>query len=133
MACACCKAAQVLHRAGFVHRDFRMANIVQLGPLAYMVIDLETVGQRRAEGRRKPEPLKEGFFMNGWDTKTLTKSRRYNGYSDMHQIGLLINELLREVVHHPSKEALDFVHQLMDKKLSAICALKDAWFELVIQ
>ena len=39
--------------------------------------------------------------MNGWDLKTLTKSRRYNEYSDMHQIGLLINELLHKVVHHP--------------------------------
>ena len=133
MACACCKAAQVLHAAGVVHRDFRMANIVQLGPLAYMVIDLETVGRQRAEGQRKPEPLKEGFSLNGWDSRTLTKSRRYNGYSDMYQIGLLIAEQLRRVVHHPSKEALDFVQQLMDKRLSARCALKDAWFKLVIQ
>ena len=63
----------------------------------------------------------------------MTKSRRYNGYSDMHQIGLMIDELLREVVHDPSKEALDFVQQLMDKKLSARCTLKDAWFNPVIQ
>ena len=108
-----------------------MANIVQLGPLDYMVIDLETVGRRRAEGQRKPEPLKEGFSLNNWDSRTLT--RRYNGYSDMYQIGLLIAEQLRGVVHHSSKEALDFVQQLMDKKLSARCALEDAWFKLVIQ
>ena len=110
-----------------------MADIVQLGPLAYMVIDLETVGRQRAEGQRKPEPLKEGFSLNGWDSRTLTKSRRYSGYSDMYQIGLLIAEQLRGVVHHPSKEALDFVQQLMDKKLSARFALEDAWFKLVIQ
>ena len=110
-----------------------MANIVQLGPLDYMVLDLETVGWRKAEGQRKPEPLKEGFSLHGWDFKTLTRSRRYNGFSDMYQIGLLIAEQLRGVVHHPSKEALDFVQRLMHKKVSARSTLKDAWFELAMQ
>ena len=101
--------------------------------LADMVIDLEAAGRRTAEGQRKAEPLAEGFSLNGWDSKTLTKSRRYNVYSDMHQIGLLIDEQLREAVHHPSQAGSDFVQRLVDKKLSARCALKDAWFKLVIQ
>lgn len=72
LASACCKAAQVLHAAGCVHCNFCMANIVQLEPGAYMVIELETVGKADAG------PLPAGFaIVNGWNCDTLSKSREY--------------------------------------------------------
>ena len=121
MACACCKAAWVLHKAKIVHRDFRMANIVQLGFRAYMVIDLETVGKRKAG------PIPTGFSLTGWRSTTLTADRRYNTLSDMHQIGLMLDEQLQQIVGQPSENARDFVQKLLDKKLSARRALRHPW------
>ena len=46
-----------------MHRDLCVANVVQLGPLAYMVIDLETAG------RQKAEPLEDDFLLSGWTPK----------------------------------------------------------------
>ena len=44
----------------------------------------------------------------------------------MHQIGLMVEEQLQEVVDHAFEEALQSVHQLMDKKVSAKGASKHA-------
>ena len=85
-----------------------MANIVQLGPEAYMVIDLETVGQKMAD------PLTEGFTVTGWTSNTLNEHRQYTIASDMHQISLMIDEQLQGV-EEPPEEALDFVDQLKQK------------------
>ena len=97
-----------------------MANIVQLEPEAYMVIDLEAVGQKDAD------PLTEGFTLTGWTCSTLNELRQYTTASDMHQIGLMIDEQLQRV-KEPSEEAWDFVDQLKHKKLSAEGASKHAW------
>ena len=94
-----------------------MDNIVQLGVRAYMVIDLETVGKRKAG------PVPTGFSLIGWRSTTLTADRRYTTLSDMHQIGLMLDEQLQQ----PSENAIDFVQQLLDKKLSARRALQHAW------
>eukprot|EP00891_Asterochloris_glomerata_P002300 jgi/Astpho2/2300/Aster-03266 len=109
-------AAEVLHVAGFLHRDFRMANIVQVGPGAYMVINLEAVGQKTTG------PLPEGFTPTGWSSNTLNELRQYTSASDMHQIGLMIDEQLQGVVE-PSEEALNFLDQLKHKKLSAVTSV----------
>ena len=42
--------AAKLHRSGLVYRDFCIANVVQLGPGMYMLIDLELVGTAQAQG-----------------------------------------------------------------------------------
>ena len=120
MATACCRAAEVLHTAGVVHRNFRMANIVQLKPEVYMVIDLETVGRKVAN------PLPASFALTGWNSRTLNKARKYTTASDMHQIGLMIEEQLQGVVE-ASEEAWDFCEHLMRKNVSAKGALKHAW------
>ena len=124
MAASCCNAAQVLHAAGLVHRDFRIDNIVQMQPGSYMVIDLETVSKAQA-GR-----LPAGFSLKDWGPETLSSERRYTTTSDMHQISLLINQLLQDLTIEPSAEAKDCVQQLMNKMLSAKNALKHAWLSL---
>lgn len=45
MAVTCCYAARALHSKGFVHRDLRLANLVQLGPQQFIVIDLESAAR----------------------------------------------------------------------------------------
>ncbi len=99
-----------------------MANVVQLGPGAYMVIDLETVGKAEAE------PLPMSFHLTGWRSDTLSESRRYTTYSDMYQIGLMIDEQLKVATNQPSENALDFVDQLQLKTVSAKDALQHIWF-----
>ena len=88
LASAGCKAAQVLHAAGLVHRDFKMENIVQLQPGgSYMVIDLEAVGKAGAD-------LPPGFGLRSWSHDTLTNNR-YTTSADMHMIGSLTNKMLQ--------------------------------------
>ena len=80
-----------------------------------MVINLEAVGQKTTG------PLPEGFTPTGWSSNTLNELRQYTSASDMHQIGLMIDEQLQGVVE-PSEEALNFLDQLKHKKLSAVGA-----------
>lgn len=87
-----------------------------------MVIDLETVGKAEAE------PLPVSFNLTGWRSDTLSESRRYTTYSDMYQIGLMIEEQLKLTTDQPSDIALDFVGQLKLKNVSAKDALQHVWF-----
>ena len=120
MASTCCKAAQVLHAAGLVYRDFKMENTVQLQPGSYMVIDLEAVSKAGAD-------LPAGFGLRSWSHDTLT-DERYTTSSDMHMIGCLTDTMLQGGPRplrsiEPSDEARDFVDQLEGKQLSAEDAL----------
>lgn len=123
MALACCQAAQILHSKDLVHRDLRWANIVQIGPAQYMVIDIESVATTvplvklpadfaRVLRTCTQEALDEGC---------------YSTRSDMYSIGLL----LKEACPQPSQAAAVFISHLENKLLTAAQALQHlqtAWF-----
>ena len=76
-----------------------MANIVQIGPGAYLVIGPEKLSWKMADA------LTAGPALNGCNTNTLSKTRQYSTASGMRQIGLVIQERLQGVVK-PSEDAI---------------------------
>ncbi len=72
LAKTCCTAAAELHRAGFVHRDFRLSNVVMTrrDEGSYTVIDME-----HAERAGQKWPLK---LLQDWDENTLDKVTTQN-------------------------------------------------------
>lgn len=67
LAKTCCTAAAELHRAKFVHRDFRLGNVVRTGSSegSYTVIDMEHAGMA---GQKWTVEL-----LRDWDESTLDK------------------------------------------------------------
>ena len=94
---------------------------MQLQPGSYMVIDLETVSKAQAKA------LPASFRLKDWGPQTLTRNRCYTSISDMHQIGVLIQQLLRAMPSEPSADARAFKDLLINKKLSANNVLRHAW------
>lgn len=116
LATSVCTAAQMLHTAKLVHRDFRLPNVVQLGPQQYMVIDLESVAKATAEGL----PKNFQHILKTCSAEALDAARRFTTLSDMYCIGLLLKEAYISVT---SIQADTFAHKLMAKELSAEAAL----------
>ena len=114
LATSVCIAAQMLHTAKLVHRDFRLPNVVQLGPQQYMVIDLESVAYETAESL----PKNFQHILKTCNAEALDAARRFTTLSDMYCIGLLLKE-----ANVTSIQADTFVHKLMAKQLSAEAAL----------
>lgn len=71
MAVTCCYAARALHARGLVHRDLRLANLVQLGPKHFTVIDLESAA------RVSPDSLPQDFssFLRTCTSSALDEAR----------------------------------------------------------
>lgn len=123
MATACCTAAQILHAAKLVHRDFRLPNVVQLGPRQYMVIDLESVASETAKG------LSKNFhhILRTCNAEALDAAGRFTALSDMHCIGLLLKEARVNVT---SVQADVFVDKLVAEQLTAegaLMCLRSEW------
>ncbi|KAG5178699.1 hypothetical protein JKP88DRAFT_247967 [Tribonema minus] len=113
-ALACCRAAQVLHAAGIVHRDFREANVVALRPGTHMVIDLELAALA-------DQAVPETFSLTGWDERTLDTrgdSQIFSRMSDMHTIGLMVERLVS--THQAvSDHVRSYIMSLKSKEVSA--------------
>eukprot|EP00611_Tribonema_gayanum_P007435 TRINITY_DN167_c0_g3_i5.p1 TRINITY_DN167_c0_g3~~TRINITY_DN167_c0_g3_i5.p1 ORF type:complete len:602 (-),score=106.67 TRINITY_DN167_c0_g3_i5:107-1912(-) len=94
VASACCRAADVLHDAGIVHCDFRLANVVRLDEKSWMVIDLEHC-------RRADEVVADtSDQLRDWDTNTLKHKENglwYTRGSDLYQISKMIRILVKQV------------------------------------
>lgn len=116
LATAVCSAAQMLHTAKLVHRDFRLPNVVQIGPQQYMVIDLESV----ADDTAKRLPKNFQHILKTCTAEALDASGCFTALSDMHCIGLLLKEAQVRVT---SIQADTFVHKLIAKELNAEAAL----------
>ena len=87
---ACCKAAQILHNAGIVHRDLRKENVVCLAPGKWMVIDLEHAA--KADQTVLPE-----YQLIAWDDNTLDvqgQQRRYTRASGMYLVDCLLAKVV---------------------------------------
>ncbi|GAQ78157.1 Protein kinase-like domain containing protein [Klebsormidium nitens] len=146
IAYACCSAARTLHSNGIVHRDFRMPNIVCLGAdngsldstradvggsdiagshsrglgRAFMVIDLESAAK---EGDVVSQNCKLAIcHMPG----VLDENRRYTTASDMFEIGILLEGILKDLQSF-NGDAKEFVLALKAKKCSAAEALEHPW------
>ena len=109
----CCAAAQVLHDAGLVHRDFREPNVVSLAPGKFMVIDLEMAAEA-------DQVVPADFILNGWDNSTLDSKRRYSRMSDMYLIGCMLGVMGEGRL---DEQACQFVASLKAKELTAAAAL----------
>jgi serine/threonine protein kinase len=119
---ACCKAAQILHNAGIVHRDLRKENIVCLAPGKWMVIDLE-------HAAKADQTVPPDYHLIAWDDNTLDvqgQQRRYTRASDMYLIGCLLAKVGATSMSH---QAQQFVDRLKAKSLSAADALGDPWLQ----
>lgn len=116
LATAVCTAAQMLHTVKLVHRDFRLPNVVQIGPQQYMVIDLESV----ADDVAKSLPKNFQHILKTCTAEALDAAGCFTALSDMYCIGLLLKEAHVSVT---SIQADTFVHKLIDKQLNAEAAL----------
>ncbi|CAK9193437.1 unnamed protein product [Sphagnum troendelagicum] len=114
-----CEALSVLHKAGLVHRDVRLPNVVQVSQEQFMLIDLETVAA-------SPFQLPQGFqYFREWSIEML-EGNLYTPMSDMYQLG----RLLEKDVHwmpEISESALQFIRKLRSKECTALMALSDPW------
>lgn len=117
---AACMAVEVLHAKGIVHRDLRKENLVRLGPKSWMLIDYELAACADKPVKSKPK---------GWDEGTLDSEQQYTRESDMHQLGLLLKDLLKEagVACDPNTPAYRFAEDLVCKRLTAQQALAQSW------
>jgi hypothetical protein len=145
VALACCETARVLHAKGLVHRDFRLANVVCLGPRtsdedsagtdsnaggsdqndednAYMVIDLEGAAKEGAE-----MPPDCGLALAGVDG-VLDRDGNYTMASDMFEIGILLQPILQKLGAYRG-EAKALVLALKRKELSAVQAMNHSWLK----
>jgi Protein kinase domain len=119
---ACCKAAQILHNAGIVHRDLRKENIVCLAPAHWMVIDLE-------HAAKADQIVQSDYRLVAWDDNTLDVQGQqllYTRGSDMYLIGCLLAKVGANSMSH---QAQQFVNRLKAKSLSAADALGDPWLQ----
>lgn len=117
---ACCKAAAILHAKHLVHRDFRVANVVRLTKERWLVIDLELCSYA-------PVVLPASYNQTDWTPCTIEHvegSAHYTYMSDMRQIGVMLDALRKGQL---TKEADDFISQLMNKTLTAEAALQHPW------
>ncbi|GAQ92297.1 hypothetical protein KFL_009700040 [Klebsormidium nitens] len=141
LALACCETARVLHAEGVVHRDFRLPNVVCLGPrtsdedslgtevgtsggndedLAFLVIDLEGAAEEGAEV--SPDC---GLALASRDG-VLDENGTFTAASDMFEIGMVLQSILRQLgAYHGESKA--FVRALKRKELSALEALDHPW------
>ena len=117
LASACCKAAQVLHRANLVHRELRLPNVVQLDHQQYLVIDLESV----AELTQTPLPADFDHVLKTCSAETLDISCCSTALSDMYCIALVVQEASLAAC---SVQAFNCISELYNKALTAEVALK---------
>lgn len=127
MATACCSAAQVLHTVGLVHRDLRLPNVVQVGHQHYMVIDLESV----ADAAAGPLPDDFHLVLKTCTAEPLDSRHRFTALSDMFCIGVILHEIVNSRATFWSPQAMEFIQNLLDKKMTAVAALtclQHEWF-----
>ena len=110
MAWTSLRAAGVLHKAGIVHADFRLQNIVWLDDEHCMVIDLECC-------KIATDPLPEGFApRHDWDDGTLVQMAGGKSFftpaSELYQIGRMLQKVLKA---EWSQAAHSFVGMLLSK------------------
>ncbi|KAL3131377.1 hypothetical protein ABBQ38_007692 [Trebouxia sp. C0009 RCD-2024] len=117
----CCAGAEALHAASVVMRDFRSPNVLTRNGAEgkYVTVDLEFAGPNK-----HPWTLD---WLQGWDDHTLNQEGQYDTFSDMYQIGKLIEGLpfWRSNVRPPA--LMSFVNGLKSKRLSASEALQHIW------
>ncbi|KAL3151520.1 hypothetical protein ABBQ38_012518 [Trebouxia sp. C0009 RCD-2024] len=117
----CCAGAEALHAALVVMRDFRSPNVLTRNGAEgkYVIVDLEFAGPNK-----HPWTLD---WLQGWDDHTLNQEGQYDTFSDMYQIGKLIEGLpfWRSNVRPPA--LMSFVNGLKSKQLSASEALHHIW------
>ena len=119
---ACCKAAQILHDAGIVHRDLRQENVVCLARARWMVIDLE-------HAAKTDQVVQSNYKLIAWDDNTLDRQGQQHIYtrrSDMYLIGCLLAKVGATSM---PPQAQQFVDRLKAKSLSAADALSDPWLQ----
>ena len=121
LAIRCCKAALLLHHAGVVHRDIRIDNVAQLGKHRYMLLDLETAAAARAGA------LSPTFSLTNWGNSVLDPQRRFTTMSDMHLIGVLLDNVFSTSGIASAAAARAFIDKLKRKLLCATAALNDPW------
>lgn len=115
LAKSCCTAAGILHRTGLVHRDIRLPNVVQLGPLHYILIDLESAAPVSSER------LSADNCLRTCTTAALDQGR-FTTASDMYCIGKVLQEARPLEV---SQAAVSFIDNLVGKRLTAVEALHE--------
>lgn len=132
---SCLRAVRVLHAAGVVHTDLRLANTVWLDEKHCMVIDLEYC---RSAKKRLPNDVP---YLVSWDDGLLLEERGggryYTPTSDLYQIGRLLEQVQEEQPQLQSELASDFVRLLKgrtsaadpSKPLTAEEALQHAWLQ----
>ncbi|DBA74305.1 TPA: hypothetical protein ACH3X1_011080 [Trebouxia sp. C0004] len=117
----CCAGAEALHAASVVMRDFRSPNLLTCNGAEgkYVIVDLEFAGPNK-----HPWTLD---CLQGWDEHTLNQEGQYDTFSDMYQIGKMIEGLpfWRSGVRPPA--LMSFVNGLKSKRLSASKALQHIW------
>lgn len=116
-ALACCKAAAMLHAKGLVHRDMRLANIIELARRQYVVIDMESVAEASSA------PLRDPFVLKTCTPSTLDAQRCYTEASDMYSIGILLEGVCSHFAHQPSQGLQNFISHLKSKQLTAAAAV----------
>ncbi|XP_024375983.1 crinkler effector protein 8 [Physcomitrium patens] len=116
-----CNALKVLHEKGFVHRDVRLPNIVEITHGQFMLIDLETVAE-------SPFFVHPSFhYLTDWSRDMLENSH-YTPKSDMYQLGKLLGDKFATFTRSPS--AQQFISRLMSKQVDANTALEDPWLKV---
>ncbi|KAK9841239.1 hypothetical protein WJX74_002390 [Apatococcus lobatus] len=115
LAVSCCQAAQTLHAKGLVHRDLRLDNVIQLGPLLYTVIDLESAA--RSSNSKLPQHFSS--VLKSCSPAALDDGK-YTPASDMHSIGCLLESAL----DMPSAAPQAFIGDLQQERLDAGEALE---------
>uniref|UniRef100_A0A7I4C1P7 Protein kinase domain-containing protein n=1 Tax=Physcomitrium patens TaxID=3218 RepID=A0A7I4C1P7_PHYPA len=116
-----CNALKVLHEKGFVHRDVRLPNIVEITHGQFMLIDLETVAE-------SPFFVHPSFhYLTDWSRDMLENSH-YTPKSDMYQLGKLLGDKFTTFTRSPS--ARQFISRLMSKQVDANTALEDPWLKV---
>ena len=121
LAVCCCKAASLLHKAGVVHRDVRIDNVAQLGKHRYMLLDLETAATAHAGA------LSPTYSLTHWGNSVLDSPRRFTTMSDMHLIGVLLEDVFTTSGIASAAAAQAFIDKPKHKLLSATAALNDPW------
>lgn len=132
---SCLRAVRVLHAAGVVHTDLRLANTVWLDEKHCMVIDLEFC---RSAKKQLPNDVP---YLVSWDDGLVLEERGggryYTPTSDLYQIGRMLEQVQEERPQLQSELASDFVRLLKGRKsaadpskhLTAEEALEHAWLQ----
>jgi serine/threonine protein kinase len=115
-----CNALKVLHEKGFVHRDVRLPNIVEVTHGQFILIDLETVAE-------SPFYVHPSFHYLTYWSRDMLENSHYTPKSDLYQLGKLLSDKFASFTQSPS--ARQFISRLMSKEVDANTALEDPWLK----